>query len=218
MTVLLFVLFTVILGLTVDYFLQRKKMRVGAAKPQTNHLSLSRIFHMLPDGVFLQPSFTWSKILDTGNLLIGIHPFLLEIVGEPDLVETVEQGKRIKKGETLFTLKKDRKLLRVKSPITGSVVTVNPDYELVSGEQMGQIWLYAVKPENVSVEIPGWFISEKSKEWLNEKFQQMKGFFVQKALRDRVGVTMADGGELPVGVLSKFDQKIWDDFEKQFVS
>lgn len=216
MSVLLFVVFTIIVGLTVDYFLQRKNKVAKAGQSQTRTLSLSKILSMLPGGVFLQPSLTWSKILDTGNLLVGIHPVLLGILGEPDTVETAAQGTRIKKGETLLTLKKDHKALRVKSPVSGSIVTVNPDFELTSGESMGQIWLYAMKPQNVSAEIPTWFISEKSREWLNEKFQQMKGFFIQKQPQDQVGLTMADGGELPVGVLSKFDQKIWDDFEEQF--
>jgi len=27
---------------------------------------------------------------------------------------------------------------------------------------------------------------------------------------------MTDGGELPVGVLSQFDKKTWQDFEKKF--
>lgn len=218
MTVLLFVFLTIILGLTVEYFLERKKKQDEVIQPQSRNLSLSRIIQMLPKGVFLQPSFTWSKILDTGNLMLGIHPFLLEIIGEPDRVETVQQGEKIRKGETLFTIHKNDKILRVKSPVTSTVITINPDFHLVSEESMGQTWLYAMKPENVSAEIPGWFISEKSREWLNKKFQQMKGFFVQRQPQGQVGVTMADGGELPAGVLAKFDQKTWQDFEDRFMS
>jgi len=33
-----------------------------------------------------------------------------------------------------------------------------------------------------------------------------------------VGVVMADGGDLPIGILSQFDEKIWNDFERQIIA
>ncbi len=81
---------------------------------------------------------------------------------------------------------------------------------------MAQTGIYGIKPDNMSAEISNWFIAEKSKEWLNEKFQQMKNFFVRNLPQQHVGLTMADGGELPFGILTKFDKKTWQDFENKF--
>ena len=33
----------------------------------------------------------------------------------------------------------------------------------------------------------------------------------------RMGLTMADGGDIPVGILSQFDEKVWTDFEREFI-
>ncbi len=216
MLVLVFVALTFLVGVTVDYFIQRKKQIAGIAQPQANNLSLSKVAQMLPAGIFLQPSFTWSKILNTGNLRLGINPILMGLIGEPEKVETLQQGQKVKKGETLLHLHKGSKELHVKAPVAGSIIAVNPDFDEASWENSGQTWLYAIKPENVSSEIPNWFIAEKSREWLNEIFLQLKNFFTQSLSQKQMGLTMADGGELPVGVLSKFDKKTWQDFENTF--
>jgi hypothetical protein len=44
----------------------------------------------------------------------------------------------------------------------------------------------------------------------------MTSFFMQSISQNKLGLTMTDGGELPVGVLSQFDQKTWQDFENKF--
>ena len=36
--------------------------------------------------------------------------------------------------------------------------------------------------------------------------------------KNQIGITMADGGDIPVGILSQFDEKVWGTFEKQFIS
>jgi len=207
MSVLLFVIFTIIVGLTVDHFLHRKKQNEIPQPERAKSLSLSEIIQMLPKEVFLQPTFTWSKILDTGNLMLGIHPVILELTGEPTIVETLQPGDHVKKGETFITLHKDYKQLHLKTPVTGKIIAVNPDFYDATGADLGRTWLYAIKPEYVSSEIPQWFVAEKSHEWLKEKFQQIKNFFIQKKPQKEMGLTMADGGELPIGVLSEFDKE-----------
>jgi hypothetical protein len=32
-----------------------------------------------------------------------------------------------------------------------------------------------------------------------------------------MGLTMADGGDIPVGILDQFDEKVWKDFETMFL-
>jgi glycine cleavage system H lipoate-binding protein len=216
MTVLLLVFLTIIFSVTVDYFIQRRKKIAVTAQVQANNLSLPKIAHMVPAGVFLQPSFTWSKILDTGNIMLGIHPVLMGLIGEPDMVETLQQGEKVNKGETLIRLHRDSKELQVKAPVAGTILAINPDFDDASWENMGKSWLYGIRPENISSEIPNWFIAEKSRDWLDEIFQQIKTFFIQSLSRQQMGLTMADGGELPLGVLSEFDKKTWRDFENRF--
>lgn len=218
MIVILLVVLTFIVGITVEYYIKRPKKGAVSAARSTNNFSQTKIINMLPDGVFLQPSFTWSKIQETGNLELGIHPILMGLIGEPEKVEILEQGKTVKKGDTIIKLHKDSKQLSVKAPVTGRILSANPNFHKTSWENLAQTGIYGIKPDNMSAEISNWFIAEKSREWLNEKFQQMKNYFVRSLPQKQMGLTMADGGELPFGVLTKFDKKIWQDFEKSFLA
>jgi len=46
----------------------------------------------------------------------------------------------------------------------------------------------------------------------------MKSFFAQSSPQSQLGYTMADGGDLPIGILSKFESKTWQDFEEKFLN
>ncbi len=216
MIVILLVVLTFIIGMTIDYYIKHPKKVPVSAPGRANNFSQTKIMNMLPDGVFLQPSFTWSKIQETGNLELGIHPILMGLVGDPEKVETLEQGKKVKKGDTIIKLYKDSKQLNVKAPVSGSILSTNPNFHKTSWENLAQTVIYGIKPDNMSAEISNWFIAEKSRDWLNEKFEEMKNFFIRSLPQQQVGLTMADGGELPFGILTKFDKKVWQDFEKKF--
>ncbi len=218
MSVLLFILFTVIVGITTDYFIRRKKKISYATQPQVNQLSPSKIIPMVPPGVFIQPSFTWSKILDSGNLMLGVHPILLGLIGKPEKFEKLPQGQHVNKGDTFITLQKDSKRLNIKSPVNGTIESINLEFDEGVWENMGTVWLYCIKPENLSSEFTYWFLAEKSKKWINQKIEQIKTFLNDSLSPKQVGLTIADGGELSVGVLSQFDNKIWQDFESKFLA
>ncbi|MFZ0389685.1 MAG: hypothetical protein WAN36_04425 [Calditrichia bacterium] len=219
--VVLFVIATILLFLSVDFLIQRRKKVGLAAEPVVEKLTLSKMFHLMPAGVFLQPTFTWSKILNSGNLLVGLHPVLLGLVGEPDEIEMLPDNTPVKKGDTLFSIRSKGRLLPVKSPVDGIITDVNQNIAAkeATWQDLSEVWFYTIHPEKVSAEVGAWMIAEKSREWLDEKFQQMKSFFMETVpATQTAGVTMADGGDMPVGVLSQFDEKTWRRFEETFIS
>jgi glycine cleavage system H lipoate-binding protein len=216
--VVLFVVFTIILFISIDYVIQRRK-RVGlASQPIPETVSLSRLLTLVPNGVFVQPSFTWSKMLDSGNLLLGIHPILMGLVGDPDEIELFHQGEDVKKGQSILRIHKNNKVLTVASPVEGTVTGLNSQIvENATMENLSQNWIYSLRPVNVSSEVPKWFVAEKAKSWINERYNQMSKFFRDALPASDLGITMADGGDLPFGILSQFDENTWKKFEKQFI-
>jgi glycine cleavage system H lipoate-binding protein len=215
--VVLMVILTIVLFIAIDYSIQKRK-RVGVLSQSfPGKAALSQVLSFLPDGVFLQPSFTWTKLLDSGNLLMGIHPVILGLVGEPDEIEMLKNGQGVKKGDTLLKIHKGNKVLDVVAPINGMITGLNNQLmEDSTVEKVSQNWIYSIKPENVSAELPKWLIADKAKNWMNEKYAQMKKFFQESVAQTEMGITMADGGDLPFGILSQFDEKTWEKFEKDF--
>lgn len=216
MTILLLVLLTIIVGITIDYFIQRKKKETTYVTRRISHLSPSTILPMVPEGAFLQPTFTWSKILDSGNLIVGIHPLLCGLIGKPEKYEKLNEGQEFQKGDTVLTLHKGMKKLHVKSPVKGTINSINPKFTEAAWENLGNVWLYSIKPDNLSSEVSNWYLADKSRTWITQKIEEIRTFFSNNVSHKQVGLTIADGGELPVGVLSQFDNKIWGDFEAKF--
>ena len=211
------VILTILLFIAIDYSIQKRKKVGVLARSFPGKVALSQVLSFLPEGVFLQPSFTWTKLLDSGNLLMGIHPVILGLVGEPDEIEMLKNGQGVKKGDTLLKIHKGSKVLDVVAPVNGTITSLNDQLmEDSTVEQVSQNWIYSIKPENISAELPKWLIAEKAKNWMNEKYAQMKRFFQESVAHTEMGITMADGGDLPFGILSQFDEKTWEKFEKDF--
>ena len=212
----LLALLTFIILAFISYFMHRKSKQVFV---KNDFLSLRQVEHMLPEGVFLQSSFTWSKILDTGNLAVGIQPMLMGLIGEADEIEVLNQNDHVKKGDTLVTIRKGQKVLKVKSPIAGSIADLNSlALDESNWKSISKHWLFCIKPENMGSEVKNWFVAEKSGDWINKRYQQIKNFLIQSMPQNQIGMTMADGGDIPVGILSQFDEKTWGTFVKQFIS
>jgi glycine cleavage system H lipoate-binding protein len=219
--VVLFVVLTIVVFISIDYFIQRRKKVGLAAKVSPSIFSLSKVFSLVPNGVFLQPSFTWSKILDSGNILLGINPVLLGLVGKPDEIELLHTKEAVKKGDTIIKLIKGNKVLSIKSPVTGHITSLNKSIKQNSTwDNISSNWIYCFKNINISEELPNWFIAGRARVWLQEKYNQIKNFFIYTAPRTEVtdmGMMMADGGDIPIGILGQFDKEIWQEFEKNFI-
>lgn len=215
MVVLLFVL-TIVAFVTADYFIQKKKKIGFAGEPEPVPIPISQVMNLIPKGVFLQPSLTWSKIQDNGSLKIGLNPIVLGLIGDMDEIELQGQDKAVKKGEPLLKIRKGEKLLHIQSPVAGKILQLNqPALHGTNWKNVSQSWLYTVEPENLAQEVSNWFIAEKAQNWLNQKYAQIKEFFMQSLPTEQLGVTMADGGDIPVGILSQFEQETWQKFEEK---
>lgn len=215
--VALMVVLTIIVFVTIDYFIQKKKQIGFAAERTISRMPLSKIFDLIPKGIFVQPTLTWSKLLDSGELVLGIHPVLMGMIGEPDEIELIKVGESIEKGDVMAVVKKGNRVLRIKSPIRGRVIGLNE--ELMADptwENVSHNWVYMLEPQNVAQEIPNWLVAEKAYQWTRDRYQQIKQFFMSLLPQTQAGVTMADGGDIPVGILSEFDEKVWNEFEKKF--
>ncbi|MBN2364613.1 MAG: hypothetical protein EH225_00550 [Calditrichaeota bacterium] len=216
--VVLFVVLTIILFVSIDYFIQRKKKIGLESQPHPGTVSLSRVLSLLPRGVFIQPSFTWSKLLDSGNLALGIQPILMGLIGEPDEIELLHNGEEVGKNQSLMKIHKGDKVLTVSSPVKGTITAINQQIlDDPTFENLSQNWVYSIRPENVSQEVSSWMVAEKAQTWLNEKFNSIRNFFQESAPQTAMGVTMADGGDLPFGVLSQFDEDVWKKFENEVI-
>ncbi len=218
--VVIFVALTIIALLAIDYFyIQPRRQRKAEEITAGELVPLSDTLKDIPAGVFLQPSFTWTRIKEDGTIILGLHPLLLGLVGPPYEIELMQDREEVEKGDVLLRVIKDGRRLSIKSPVAGEITKFN---QALLGEtdweHLNISWLYQIKPERISEELENWQYSEDANEWMNERYRNVKEFVYDKLSVEGVGMTMADGGDMPVGVLFQLEDEDWNEFQEKFVS
>ena len=212
------VVLTFVVLVALDYFVFSKRYPAGASNQRPARAAvrpLSAATQPVPFGVFLQPSFTWSRLSDSGDVDVGVHPLLAELVGTPLELELRDPGERIAKGEPLLRIGQGGRHLTVRSPITGRVAEVKaltPARE-TAGEGHGvgsyAAALYRVRPERLADEIATWLTGEEAVAWTRRRYADLRGYLLGAVADRHLGAVMADGGELPVGILREMDERVW---------
>jgi glycine cleavage system H lipoate-binding protein len=217
------VVLTIAALIALDFFVLRKRRAVAPepALAMPGLEPLSEAAARLPWGVFLQPTFTWTRIEPDGSLLVGLHPLLLGIVGAPYDIELLDDGETVGKGEPLVRIGKSGRHLTVRSPVAGRVTEIN---RVVQGEtdfaavaKDGGSWLYRITPQHVGDEVPGWLIGERAVEWTRRQYDRVREHMLSLVGPGEVGAVLADGGELLTGVLGQLDAAAWEEFERSFL-
>jgi len=215
----IFMALTIVVLLAIDYFIIQPRRKQAQVRESTGHpIPLMKTIQPIPPGLFLQPSFTWTRFEENGRIMLGIHPLIMGLIGPPYEVELLKDKESVKKGEPLVKINKNGRIITLKSPVNGEIHSYN---QALLGEtdweHLNMSWLYEINPVQVSAELPAWKYSEDAGQWVNQKFQEMKSFVFDKLSTGQIGVTMADGGDIPVGILSELNQEDLDEFQTHFL-
>ena len=216
---MVFAVLTVVALIALEFLVLRKRRR-PAGEPALRLPGLeplSRAIRLVPGGVFLQPTFTWARIREDGELVVGVHPLLLGVVGAPYEIERLAEGEEVQKGDPLVRIGRGRRRLVVRSPVAGRITAVNrvvegeTDWRAVEGKNGS--WLYRLVPQHVAHEVPNWMIADRAVEWTRHAYERIRTSLVHVTGIGAVGPAMADGGDIPVGVLESLDDAAWQQFQ-----
>jgi glycine cleavage system H lipoate-binding protein len=218
------VLLTFAVLVALDYFVLSK----GYLEEKTGwparleQLPMPAVLGRVPADVFLQPTFTWGRIGESGAIYLGVHPTLLGLVGACFEIELRAPGEHVEKGEALARVGSGGRRLTVRSPIAGWVLRVNRRAAGAARwrkvERDGAPWLYRLRPEASASEVRGWLTGEAALEWTRCRCHQLRAYLQHAVATGQLGTVMADGGELPVGILGDMDESVWAGLEERFLA
>lgn len=222
--VMVLVVLTFVVFIALDYFVFSKRpaeasspafARAEAREP------LPSVRQGMPSGIYLQPTFTWSRFGASGEVYLGVHPMLVGLVGEACEYELRGEGEAVREGEPLLRLGLGQRRLTIRSPIAGRVEHVN---HLQTGETRWRDleegdggWLYRIRPERAVEASPGWMVGERAAEWTRRRYTELRDYLHAAFAEGHVGPVMADGGELPVGILNDVNERVWSGLEERFL-
>ena len=151
----------------------RHKIRL--IKPGTSE-SKSRFELNVPGGVFISPQHAWAKIELNGTVRVGLDDLIRKVFEKIDQVGLPETGEKIEKGETLFSVKYGDFSLKIPSPLSGKITSVNSEHaehpEWLAIKPFELSWMCGIEPSNLAGELPGLRIGLDSVDWYQKEIDR----------------------------------------------
>lgn len=199
-----------------DRLEQQTRHKIRLIKPGTSE-SKSRFELNVPAGVFISPQHAWAKIEMNGTVRIGVDDLIRKLFGKVVHVELPEKGKKLTRGETLFSVNFGDYSLEVPAPLSGKVTSANtehaehPEWLAIKPFELG--WICAIEPANLAGELPALKIGRDAVDWYQQELDRFS------ALADKLGGDAAApdeaAGDRPENNLDR--SKLLVEFVKPFL-
>ncbi len=155
-----------------DNLEKQMRHKIRLIKPGTSE-SRSKFELNVPGGVFISPQHAWARIELNGTVRIGLDDLLRKIFEKIDQVELPETGQEIEKGETLFSVKYGDYSLKIPSPLSGKIASVNTEHaehpEWLAIKPFELSWMCGIEPSMLARELPGLTIGLDSVDWYQKE-------------------------------------------------
>jgi CheY-like chemotaxis protein len=160
----------------------RRQDRIEKLTPPTVHLvtpssGQSRAPNVVnvPGGLYVSPEHTWVGIEVTGEARIGLDDFAVKTLRKVKEIEFPESGKKVSRGDPLFTLKRRGHSLTISSPLDGTVSRVNHELayhlELLTRRPYEMGWICSLVPGNLSADLESLRIGADAISWFESEIE-----------------------------------------------
>jgi glycine cleavage system H protein len=213
MTVLLFIA-TIVIFLTVDHFVQRRKKTVLAAQP----ILQKAIPLRTPAGIFFSKSHTWLSLFPSGNIQLGVDDFLARMFRTPQVALMKNVDEPVHRGEPILRLAEGSNEVVVRSPIEGVIKKVNPNLganpALLTEALFSEGWAYTIAPARVG-DLRGFYLGQDTLAWLKQETARLRDFLAHVAAP--APALLQDGGLPANGMIHSLDAEQCKRFEDEFL-
>ncbi|MBT4033423.1 MAG: hypothetical protein HOB84_01640 [Candidatus Marinimicrobia bacterium] len=178
----------------------------------------------LPRGVFFDKTHTWAYLKTAGQVQIGIDDFLTALTGPVSLQLHKISGEEIQRGDHLATLMAEGKSLKVYSPVSGTLKSINKKalhkFSIRTSNEFTENWLFDMAPKRWDVEKAMLIIGEKAQQWIQQEQARLRdvlAFAERKYDLSAQPILLQEGGEIEDNVLETLSPEIWEEFQSEFI-
>ena len=158
-----------------DRIERQMKPAVRLITPSTKASDSPHEFNV-PAGFFVSQNHTWVNIEMNGTARVGLDDFARKIVGKIDKVDLPKPGQEIKKGELLFSIRKNSQTIDISSPISGTISLINTEHvehpEWIGSKPFELSWMCCIEPSNLSAELGSLKIGADSIAWYKKEIDK----------------------------------------------
>ncbi len=219
MTVL-FVIATIIVFLTIDWFVRRAREKKAAPafaqKPAMQQFSVRT-----PEGIYFAPSHTWLNLFPSGKVRIGIDDFVSRMLDKPRVTMLKKAGEKVGKGDPILLLQENEHSMTVRSPIECEILNMNEDLlqhpDLMQTNLFSDGWAYTIKPARFA-DLRSLMLGPDTRSWMNREFARLRDFVAGIGGAEPVPALLQDGGLPVAGAMKTMSKELCQQFEHEFLS
>lgn len=213
---------TIIFFLGADWVIQRAKARKAGALTTPAPQATGSIYPLrIPEGVFFAKSHTWLNLFPSGRVRLGVDDFVGSVLNNPEVSFMRTVGEQVDKGDPLLVLSDGNRQLTVRSPISGEIVSLNPELEknprVMRETLFSNGWAYTIRPMHPE-ELRTLMLGEESRTWMGREFHRLRDLLAGAGSQGALAPAhLQDGGAPVTGVLRQLDASAWKKFEDEFL-
>jgi glycine cleavage system H lipoate-binding protein len=170
--------------------------------------------HPVPEGCVWFPGHTWMLPTADRRGRLGIDAFAGRLLGRVDEIRLPLEGEQVKRGGKLFSVRQGERWAEIKSPVAGTVTTINDAVRNLSfnaGTGISSYWLCEIEQADLAAALEGGVRPESLRSWLAGEVQRIMGALTpSKGLQEGLGAMLPDGGTLVDGLLETVDDRTWE--------
>jgi glycine cleavage system H protein len=213
------------LAMIIPFWIVINRQTGVTGKSRKTHGILSSGILKIPLGIFYGKNHTWTHLEKSGIAKVGLDDLLLHLTGTVKISNMKSPGEIIKKGDLLAEIDQNGKILKIHSPVSGTIAGTNTMLEenpgMLNDDPYGKGWIYMIKPSEWVAETNSCFLAEEAVAWSKKELERFRDFFatsVQKYSPETSMIILQDGGELRDQPLSELPDEVWQDFQKSFLN
>ncbi|MGE5478806.1 MAG: response regulator [Chloroflexota bacterium] len=124
----------------------------------------------VPKGIFFADWHTWALLGRDGNIRVGLNDLAKKIIGRMDNIEFPNLGMRVKRGEFLFGVMQQHRLIPMRSPVTGTVIKINrtlaADFAVFEEKAYAGQWICVIRPDNLQEDLAHLKIGDQAETYI----------------------------------------------------
>lgn len=219
MTVL-FVIATIIIFLTIDWFV--KRAREKKAVPVLQQAAMGKpVSARTPEGIYFTPSHTWLNLFPSGKVRLGIDDFIGRMFERPRVTLLKHTGEQVEQGDAILMLQEGDHTLTVRSPIQCEILSANEELPSHPDSMYSNLfsdgWAYTIKPARFA-DLRAMMLGPDSRSWMNIEFARLRDFFAGAMDSPELAPALQDGGMPIAGAVKMMNKERCEQFEREFLS
>lgn len=187
-------------------------------------ISLNAKMLNVPGGVLHSRNHTWVHLERSGTALVGINDLIAHLAGNVILLNSVEPGVKVNRGDVLAELENKGRILRILSPVAGTITANNSDLsnspDILNSDPYRGGWIFKIRPEKWQSDTIGYLLGDEAALFLRAELDRFRNFLSGNRVNlapDSLQVEMQDGGELVCNTLELLPAEIWNEFQSEFM-